>query len=278
MSQPEKHPSSSSKLSFEEPSPGIFTPDPVSSSSELHFDPGPLAPRRRSTSCCKLFLGVIVVLIAIFVGKVLYIIGTTLYTQTTFPFRPLYQNQTMNEVKNRSMVVQPLVGDDQTFDIAVTVWTLKEEPEAENNETVLFSDIVFRDLRLKDKYKSVDVAFQVPTAMFHRPTINSTDLRASFVLIPSSPSPLDYLKSYSSWYPSGMQRPPIRSYSTERSLVDETLDSFGISIPLLTGGEIPSRCGSAEEEEEEEEGDDAPKSQHLLRDLCCSFCPKIQPI
>ncbi|KAE9398375.1 hypothetical protein BT96DRAFT_37043 [Gymnopus androsaceus JB14] len=46
--------------------------------------------------------------------------------------RTLYQNQTLDEVTDRSKVVQPLLGENQLFDIGVTIWaraTVEEETE-----------------------------------------------------------------------------------------------------------------------------------------------------
>ncbi|KAJ6573044.1 hypothetical protein DFH09DRAFT_1152238 [Mycena vulgaris] len=253
---------------------------PVASSrSQLHFDPGPTTSRARSTSCCNICLGAIgalcVAFILIFMGKAALSLGKGAYGLATFAHRGMYQNQTIDQVRNWSMVVQPLVGDDQTFDIAATVWTLAEEtgPDEEKRvETALFTDVVFRGLRLKEKFRSVDVDFQVPTSMFRRPLINGTDLRASFVLIPTSPSPLDHLKSYSTWYPPTFHRLPLRNYSTERSLVDEALDSFGISVSLLTSAEVPSKCQRSNDEDgdelnDEEEDDEAlEKPKDVLKD------------
>ncbi|KAJ7598514.1 hypothetical protein C8J56DRAFT_168255 [Mycena floridula] len=125
-----------------------------------------------------------------------------------------------------------------------------EEEEACNYhaEQVLFSDRVFRGLSLKDKHQAwVDVPFQVPTAVFRDGYLGNSYLRASFVLVPSSPSLLDNLKSYSTWIPpvggpSSMRPEGMTKGARERPLVDEALDSFGLSLPLLEFLEIPSMC------------------------------------
>ncbi|KAJ6573041.1 hypothetical protein DFH09DRAFT_1152229 [Mycena vulgaris] len=239
---------------------------PVASSrSQLHFDPGPITSRARSTSCCNLCLGAIgalcVAFVLIFMGKATLSLGKGVYGLATFAHRGMYQNQTIDQVRNWSMVLQPLVGDDQTFDIAATVWTLAEETGPNEEKRIE-----------TEKFRSVDVDFQVPTSMFRRPSINGTDLRASFVLIPTSPSPLDYLKAYSTWYPPTFHRLPLRTYATERSLVDEALDSFGISVSLLTSAEVSSKCQRSNDEDgdelDDEEEDDKvlKKPKDVLKD------------
>ena len=89
------------------------------------------------------------------------------------------------------------------------------------------------------------------------------DLRASFVLIPTSPSPLDNLSNYSSWRNKKVLIPPFRSWpyvSTFSSqfncilqeysdtgpaptLQDRAIDSFGVSIALVQFYGVQSRCG-----------------------------------
>jgi len=101
-------------------------------------------------------------------------------------------------------------------------------------ETPLYSDIVFRGLRLSDKSISTAIKFRLPTArlyvipgfrlrtilliiIFTAPRslgVNLTvhDLRASFVLIPSSPSPIDHLQNYSSWLSDSIKSLPHRAW------------------------------------------------------------------
>lgn len=156
-------------------------------------------------------------------------------------------------------VVKPLVGKDQKFDVAVSVWIRarveeertwreslvvgadgeekKREAEYSILETPLFSDVVFRDLSLSDRHRRVDVPLRIPiaklyvlstcwcsdrTRMLSSPTDNDItysreqnltlmDLRSSFILIPSSPSPLDRLVNYSRAYNS-LGEVPRRSW------------------------------------------------------------------
>ena len=97
----------------------------------------------------------------------------------------------LNLVANASsvddQVIEPLVNEDQTFDIAVSVWlrALGEEekvwkdslPSASEDsadererrlgeeilEFPLYSDIAFRGLRLSDRHITADVKFRLPT-------------------------------------------------------------------------------------------------------------------
>lgn len=86
-------------------------------------------------------------------------------------------------------MVKPLVGKDQKFDVAVSVWIRagveeertwresltigangeEEKREAEYSilETPLFSEVVFRDLTLSDKHRRVDVPLRIPTAKLY---------------------------------------------------------------------------------------------------------------
>lgn len=86
-------------------------------------------------------------------------------------------------------VVKPLVGKDQKFDVAVSVWIRagveeertwreslivgtdgeeqKREAEYSILETPLFSDVVFRNLSLSDKHRRVDVPLRIPTAKLY---------------------------------------------------------------------------------------------------------------
>jgi hypothetical protein len=150
-------------------------------------------------------------------------------------------------------VIRPLITDEDTFDIAVSVWLrAPEDEEAESRrlnldttpeeelpatelelggkfwavlvgedyedeyvlEKPLFSDIVFRGLRLSDKHASAKVDFRMPTGRFLAPKLTESDLRATFLLLPSSPSSIDHLKNFSSWMPDSVfkKRPPTRPW------------------------------------------------------------------
>lgn len=81
-------------------------------------------------------------------------------------------------------------------------------------EKPLFSDVVFRSLRLSDKHASARVDFRLPTARFRAANLTESDLRATFLLIPSSPSLVDHVKNFSSWMPDSVfsKRRPTRPW------------------------------------------------------------------
>jgi hypothetical protein len=134
----------------------------------------------------------------------------------------------VNDVIEREWNSEDLLGYKDTW-IAVSPELLKGEYIL---ETPLYSDIAFRGLRLSDKDISTAINFRLPTArLYVKPShgsisllvnlspscslglnLTSSDLRASFVLIPSSPSPIDHLKSYSSWLPDHIKLLPRRAW------------------------------------------------------------------
>ncbi|EEB90510.1 hypothetical protein MPER_11272 [Moniliophthora perniciosa FA553] len=212
--------------------------------SALEFDPG-LAPRRKQSGSkfiCKFILWIFAALISAVILFFIFNIGQGLVNSTIrFAHTSVYQNETWQEaVANgkRNAVVRPLIDEEQTFDVAVTVWLRRTEDEREEGrgelnsdsgllesltegdptqkheeedpqEHVIYEDIVFRGLRLRDKNVRAEVPLQVPTHVFHSENISTSDLRASIVLIPTSPSLFDYVSNYSSWYPASMRRPPV---------------------------------------------------------------------
>ncbi|KAJ7289847.1 hypothetical protein C8J57DRAFT_435001 [Mycena rebaudengoi] len=224
----------------------------------LHKDPerpGVRRLRRRTCTRCSLIICVLTALSLFFLARPV-LSGLRVLKSSRFfelPPREYFVNETnINRVANRGDVVQPLVGLNDTFDIAVTVWqatTTLEQTEQylarqklkqneselgfiiEYNETTaegveesgvhrwylgdldekaIFSDIVFRGLRLSDSDVHTNVTFQMPTEVF-RQHVRDSALRASFVLIPHSPSPIDNFKNFTSWLPAGMRRPPFKS-------------------------------------------------------------------
>lgn len=178
------------------------------------LDPG-APPRRKSrfltcTCCCATLAFVGLVTTLLLVGG----IGLTYSSIVRFlgnvsnPHRGVFQDVSLGGVADRSLVVQPLVTRDQTFDIAVTVWlrstkvghrevangtvseksrdlevppsgadrsggqgdgNLNREPVPIEDgvvpETVLYSDIIFREVRLADKDVYTTVNFTLPTAI-----------------------------------------------------------------------------------------------------------------
>ncbi|KAJ7119549.1 hypothetical protein C8R44DRAFT_921780 [Mycena epipterygia] len=179
------------------------------------LNPGP--PTQKRSSLGKFCLWVSVVVAGLFLAIILFEIGKSVFQFTQFLHSRVFQNQTLEEVKNHASVVRPLVNGSQRFDIAVSIWTLPtEENDAERIgdvvETPLYSNIVFRGLRLSDKNKAAVLPYKLPVAVFRRLLLKQSDLRASFVAIPTSPSLIDHVTNFSTWRPENMKIPPVRSW------------------------------------------------------------------
>lgn len=166
----------------------------------LDLDPG--TPTRRPgkhVSGCKCILLTIALLVLSAVGLFLFNLFEGFVADISQPHRALFENVALEDVTNRATVVQPLISREQTFDIAATVWMRKTdrighgevfEMEANRSqvtllleeaglgeqidplldtdddlETPIFSEIVFRGLRLTDKYVFTTVNFSLPTAV-----------------------------------------------------------------------------------------------------------------
>ncbi|KAJ7262642.1 hypothetical protein B0H12DRAFT_1231091 [Mycena haematopus] len=223
---------------------------------EFPLNPG-VPPKKRGLFLTRFFVG----------------IGQQLVWFKNFSHSRVYQNQTLAEVKNRGAVVRPLIDENQLFDIAVSIWTLPmEEQDGERiagdiAETPLYSDIVFRGVRLADKHLTATVDYKLPTAVFRRLLLKENDLRASFVALPTSPSLLDHVINFSTWGPETIRIPPVRSwpfplgtsFTGPQSVVDKGVDSFGISMPLLEFHEFRSKCAKKSDSDQQlnlEDNDD----------------------
>ncbi|KAF5364910.1 hypothetical protein D9758_008145 [Tetrapyrgos nigripes] len=224
-------------------------------------------PQRKSPSTRRYCLWIAGLAACAISGCILPSIVTsvqTAYRRAAYPHESLYQNQTLSEVSNRSLVIQPLINKEQTFDVAVSVWvrrTIDEELEWKESQRdlfdfefyrPLFSDVVFRGLRLSDKGKYASINFTLPTERFRKGTIEATTLIGTFLLIPTSPSLMDFVVDYSSYIPERVlsKFSPVRTwpfpmgseYKGEKTLVDTALESFSLRIPLIRFHDIPSRC------------------------------------
>ncbi|KAJ7666901.1 hypothetical protein DFH06DRAFT_1185007 [Mycena polygramma] len=221
--------------------------------AESPLNPG-VPPRKRS-SLCKFSLWIGLILGALFLARILVGIGQQLFWFTSFSHSRIYQNQTLGEVKNRAAVVRPLIDEHQTFDIAVSIWTLPADGRdgeriGDVAESPLYSDIVFRGVLLSDKHIQSTLHYRLPVALFRRLLLKESDLRAAFVAIPTSPSLLDRVTNFTTWRPETMRIPPVRSWpfplgaadKGPQSVADRALDSFGISMPLLEFHEFPTKC------------------------------------
>ncbi|KDR81194.1 hypothetical protein GALMADRAFT_153481 [Galerina marginata CBS 339.88] len=267
----------------------------IRDSDPLELNPGP-GPRRRSTVTCKCVLWSILVFFGLGGGYLGAKAAQAVYRQLREPHRALYQDISMPYQPQG--VVRPLIDHDQTFDIVATVWLrtdrdavdghvydrAPEHQKAEEGldgeqsldlpnigegsddselvEKAILTETILRGLRLKDKNIPASLKFRVPTEIFKKRELNAYDLRGSFVLIPTSPSPLDHALNYSTWIPDSVKYPPSRSWPEGyvRSLEEEVIDEYGTFTPLLSFQNIKSRCGSsttaltdASEDEDEEE-------------------------
>ncbi|KAJ7879398.1 hypothetical protein B0H13DRAFT_2051177 [Mycena leptocephala] len=262
------------------------------------------SPKRRRCSDCDLIL-VVLAVVALFVIDKSWVSLRRRYLKARpfydYPRREFFANETdINCVANRSDVVQPLIGLDDKFDIAVTIWQLATQDEAFEEylrqrqktegkylfeverkflagvtpeeaeihhayvkwydraslvEKTIFSDIVFRGVRLSDTDLHADLSFKIPTQIFHEHPGTNSDLRASFVILPRSSSPLDHFKNYTSWFPTSSQRrvrfkslPFPHNSPTEFYYrpADKALDAVAITIPLLERRSVPSLCPAGE--------------------------------
>ncbi len=208
----------------------------------LALDPGP-QPRRRSKSGCKRLLWTIVVIICLTATYFVYVVLRNVTNWFREPHSHLFQDLTVPYKLND--VVRPLVDTNTTFDIVATVWLRQNELEQAGEvtnvtkgpvlvEEAIYTDTIFRGLHLKDKGVKTTVNFSVPTEILYvalavilessililecvllskNAELWNYDLRASFVLIPSSPSPLISAVNYSSWIPSSLYFPPMRVWS-----------------------------------------------------------------
>ncbi|KAK7028330.1 hypothetical protein R3P38DRAFT_3394488 [Favolaschia claudopus] len=156
-------------------------------------------------------------LVKFFVG-----IGQHLFEFKNFAHTRIYQNQTLEEVTNRASVVRPLIDESQTFDIAVTVWTLpNEERDGERTsdepiEIPLYSDIAFHGVKLADKHLTTTLQYKLPIAAL---------------------------------FPLGAK------YTRPQSIADKAVEAFSISMPLLEFHEYRSKCSPRKSTEDDDENE-----------------------
>ncbi|KAF8992165.1 hypothetical protein BDQ17DRAFT_235588 [Cyathus striatus] len=161
---------------------------------------------------------------------------------------------TLDEVKDRSTVVRPLIDEGQTFDIFVNVWA-RDHTILQNrlpSESLLFSGRAFQNVTLKDKGRIVQASFKVPTYIFKASeTLTNFDIRASFTLAPNySPSLLDNVVGMSSWIPFGITMPSSFEYvGRPWTLSEKVVDQYSIHVPLIEFHPIASRCTTATEDD-----------------------------
>ncbi|KAF9559370.1 hypothetical protein CPC08DRAFT_750969 [Agrocybe pediades] len=204
----------------------------------LKLDPGP-PPRTYGRRQCGVVYRVLCrALLLLALGLLVYC-GTLVVRQFLFvAHREMYHQ--INRDTKPEEVVQPLITEDQTFDIVAT----KEADQKILAERVIFSDTVFRGAKLADRGLKTSVQLQIPTTIFTEQVLANTDLRASFVIIPNSPSTFDRVAGYSSWIPTSAMYPPSRNYSHdhELSLAERIVDAYGTFTPLLSFQNINPPC------------------------------------
>ncbi|KAF9559385.1 hypothetical protein CPC08DRAFT_708923 [Agrocybe pediades] len=224
----------------------------------LKLDPGPPPRKNRRTRrglIYRLFCKSLMLLALSLLGY-----GSMLMIRRllSVPHKEMYHRVT--DETSLDKVVKPLITEDQTFDIVATVWLrddsmLVDEPATTNagiegsrskvlRERAIFSDTVFRGVKITDRGLKTSVKLEIPTAIFKKAELSNTDLRASFVLVPNEPSPIDRITNYSGWVPADAMYPPFRNYSHDHkpSLAEKVIDAYGASAPLLSFNNIKSRC------------------------------------
>ncbi|KAJ2932378.1 hypothetical protein H1R20_g4723, partial [Candolleomyces eurysporus] len=249
---------------------------PMATSSryeKLDLDPGTVPTRKRRTSGCKCMLFAVGILISLLVSIGIAKFLSSLYHVMQEPHSFLYENKTLAEVRNMSTVVRPLVDRDQKFDIVATVWVRTLDPRDGASEQYnwmhgedhIFSDTVFRGVTLMDEHIHTRVNLSIPLETLQAETLENFDIRATFKLVPQSPSLLDHITSFTSWVPAAVVLPDISPEARARKLKGDfsppetledvqnaALESFAISAPLIDLHPIKSACGRKTEEEEDD--------------------------
>ncbi|CAA7264536.1 unnamed protein product [Cyclocybe aegerita] len=222
------------------------------SDSDLRFDPGAPA-RKKRMSFCRCLLWTVFLTLAFGVGWMFWKFVLAFLDTGRAPHWQYYYK---GDEKSANMgdVVRPLIDGNQSFDIMATVWLRSDDSTSEPNskdssliENLVFSDIIFRGLRHRDRNVRTSVQYQVPTKIFEQTNLSNYDLRASFILLPTTSSLLDHALNYSTWVPTIFTVPPVRKYEppTSRSLKDEIIDSFALTVPLLDFHHVNSACSSS---------------------------------
>ncbi|KAF5346852.1 hypothetical protein D9756_010607 [Leucocoprinus leucothites] len=243
---------------------------------QLRLNPG--APIRKPRSAGRFCLWLTILLVCLVGGTTVFFFVKGIVYQLRHPHSQMYYDKPESEINDWSIVVQPMIGKKDSFDIVASVWIRDDDGRdgglyvdgKEQPERLIFSETVFRDLTLKSKNVLKNVTLAVPIAHFKQANISNYDLRASFVLVQHQPWWLARAQKYISWNPqNGLHAPAVRpSLGHKRTLEDEIYDSFGFTIPLIqfhnitgrlpggsgtTSQDIPEPTGISEEDEEWDE-------------------------
>ncbi|KAJ7827544.1 hypothetical protein B0H14DRAFT_3467025 [Mycena olivaceomarginata] len=88
----------------------------------------------------------------------------------------------------------------------------------------------------------------MPTGRFLAPKLTESDLRATFLLLPSSPSLINHLKNFSSWMPDSVfkndRQRDLGQEHDAKTIIDLALESFSISVPLIEFHDATSQCAN----------------------------------
>ncbi|KAJ7208847.1 hypothetical protein GGX14DRAFT_632720 [Mycena pura] len=208
---------------------------------QLAPDPGPQRRMSRPFSFGGCLRAVLVVFGASGVLQAVWNAGKNVLQavdELKLPHLALYQNETWDQVTNRSAVVRPLVSGRDRFDIIATVWlrgnasqqaayranrypdAASELVEHSNDtgflpgfavdvyrariqddifEVALYSGVIIQNATLSDKSLTVEVPLEFPLGVFLEESLTAEHLRASFVVSPSVK--MDHLRNFSSWMP-----------------------------------------------------------------------------
>ncbi|KAJ7444811.1 hypothetical protein B0H11DRAFT_2088555, partial [Mycena galericulata] len=219
--------------------------------------------------CCAVLVvfGASGVLLVVWIaGK----IGLQFVDKLKPPHLALYQNETWDQVTNRSAVVRPLVSGDDRFDIIATVWLRGNAsqqaayqgdryPDAASElqlhvpnigklsvwsdegvrptkaqddifEVALYSGVIIQNATLSDKSLTAEVPLEFPLGVFLEQNLTAEHLRASFVISPSAK--MDHLRNFSSWMPDYVLETQWRSRSASPTEQKSLIDSAIDSFSL----------------------------------------------
>jgi hypothetical protein len=171
--------------------------------------------------------------------------GWTAFREAQHPHKSLWYDPAKH---NTSLPVVNYLGREGLFDIGVTVWLAPTEIDVvgkrhlrEANSSVksalvdssadprdklqpkdydfldsppipLYSDIVFRNATMRAKHLQETVKFALPIAHFCGLNVSTTDLKATFVLMPHEGSLLDKATNWSTVVPDWMIKAPVRPW------------------------------------------------------------------
>ncbi|KAJ3932891.1 MAG: hypothetical protein NXY57DRAFT_72159 [Lentinula lateritia] len=117
---------------------------------------------------------------------------------------------------------------------------------------IIHSDVAFRQLRISDVKHSI-INFSVPSEYF-RDWKEGEGLQAAFTILPTNPSPLNHVRSFSSWVHADGITPkrawpfPMGSLATSnKTITDEATDLLSFVMPLIRLFETPNPCLNASE-------------------------------